>query len=589
METIFGNLQGLKSSQLKQLQRLYHQRIPGDRITTSDFSQRLAAISTEVNQPVCAYINRRGQVIRVGVGTPRQTQIPPLELPRYGAERLSGIRCIATHLKTEPPNESALTAMALQRLDALVVLNITGTGFTRRGGGATGYVKEAYLAHLTPQESRTLIPSPAAVKLEESQFGFAHSKQIQSPSWNISPPLDLDDLAEQDLVDLVENLEAEFQREFIAQEVDADHDRVLIVGVMTSEITPLQFQDTLVELARLVDTAGGDVLQTIQQKRSRIHPQTVVGEGKVQEIALTAQTLGVNLVVFDRDLSPSQVRNLEMQIGIRVVDRTEVILDIFAQRAQSRAGKLQVELAQLEYMQPRLAGRGRTMSRLGGGIGTRGPGETKLETERRAIGQRISRLQKEVNQLQAHRSRLRQRRQHREVPSVALVGYTNAGKSTLLNALTNAEVYTADQLFATLDPTTRRLVIPYGETNEHQEILITDTVGFIHELPASLMDAFRATLEEVTEADALLHLVDLSHPAWLRHIRSVREILAQMPITPGPALVIFNKIDQADSETLALAREEFPLAVFISASQRLGLETLRQRLAQLIEYAVDCG
>ncbi|MEH2073540.1 MAG: GTPase HflX [Nostoc sp.] len=581
METIYGNLQGLKSSQLKQLQRLYHQRIPGDRITTPEFSQRLAAISTEVNQPVCAYINRRGQVIRVGVGTPRQTQIPPMELPRYGAERLSGIRCIATHLKPEPPNEAALTAMALQRLDALVVLNITGTGFTRRGGGATGYVKEAYLAHLIPQESRTLITSPAAFKVEESK--------IQTPSWNISPPMDLDDLADQDLVDLVENLEAEFQREFIAQEVDADHDRVLIVGLMTSETTPLQFQDTLLELARLVDTAGGDVLQTIQQKRSRVHPQTVVGEGKVQEIALTAQTLGVNLVVFDRDLSPSQVRNLEVQIGIRVVDRTEVILDIFAQRAQSRAGKLQVELAQLEYMQPRLAGRGRTMSRLGGGIGTRGPGETKLETERRAIGQRISRLQKEVTQLQAHRSRLRQRRQHREIPSVALVGYTNAGKSTLLNALTNAEVYTADQLFATLDPTTRRLVIPYGETNEHQEILITDTVGFIHELPASLMDAFRATLEEVTEADALLHLVDLSHPAWLRHIRSVREILAQMPITPGPALVIFNKIDRANSETLALAREEFPLAVFISASQRLGLETLRHRLAQLIEYAVDCG
>ncbi|WP_208492290.1 GTPase HflX [aff. Roholtiella sp. LEGE 12411] len=571
----------MKSSQLKQLQRLYHQRIPGDRITTSEFSQRLAAISTEVNQPVCAYLNRRGQVIRVGVGTPRQTQIPPLELPRYGAERLSGIRCIATHLKPEPPNEAALTAMALQRLDALVVLNITGTGFTRRGGGATGYVKEVYLAHLTPQESRTLVTSPTALKMVESQ--------VQSPSWNISPPLSLDDLAEQDLVDLVENLEAEFHREFIAQEVDADHDRVLIVGLMTSERSRQGFQDTLVELARLVDTAGGDVLQTVQQKRSRIHPQTVVGEGKVQEIALTAQTLGVNLVVFDRDLSPSQVRNLEMQIGIRVVDRTEVILDIFAQRAQSRAGKLQVELAQLEYMQPRLAGRGRTMSRLGGGIGTRGPGETKLETERRAIQQRISRLQKEVNQLQAHRSRLRQRRQHQEVPSVALVGYTNAGKSTLLNALTNAEVYTADQLFATLDPTTRRLVIPHGEADEPEEILITDTVGFIHELPTSLMDAFRATLEEVTEADALLHLVDLSHPAWLSHIRAVREILAQMPVTPGPALVAFNKIDQASSETLALAQEEFPLAVFISASQRLGLETLRQRLAQLIQYAVDGG
>ncbi|MBW4611271.1 MAG: GTPase HflX [Hassallia sp. WJT32-NPBG1] len=578
METIFGNLQGLKSSQLKQLARLYHQRIPGDRLTTPEFSQRLAAISTEINQAVCAYLNRRGQVIRVGVGSPRQTQIPLLELPRYGAERLSGIRCISTHLKSEPPNEAALTSMALQRLDALVVLNITGSGFQKRGGGATGYVKEAYLAHLTAQESRVAIASPASLTA---------SSNIPSPSWNISAPLSLDVLTDQDFLDLVEALEADFGRQFVAQEVDADRDSVLIVGVFTNDTTPQQFQDTLAELARLVDTAGGDVLQTVQQKRSRIHPQTVVGEGKVQEIALTAQTIGANLVVFDRDLSPAQVRNLELQIGVRVVDRTEVILDIFAQRAQSRAGKLQVELAQLEYMLPRLTGRGQAMSRLGGGIGTRGPGETKLETERRGIGRRISRLQQEVNQLQAHRSRLRQKRQHREVPSVALVGYTNAGKSTLLNALTNAEIYTADQLFATLDPTTRRLIIPHADTGETQEILLTDTVGFIHELPASLMDAFRATLEEVTEADALLHLVDLSHPAWLSHIRAVREILAAMPVTPGPAIVAFNKIDQVDSEILALAQEEFPLAVFISASDRLGLETLRQRLALLIEYATS--
>lgn len=547
-------------------------------MTTPEFAQRLAAISTEINQPVCAYLNRRGQVIRVGVGNPRQTQIPPLELPRYGAERLSGIRCIATNLKAEPPNEAALTAMALQRLDALVVLNITGTGFTRRGGGATGYVKEAYLAHLVANSRQLVLTQSSGMSIPDSALYSS-----------VSPPLSLEAIAEQDFLDLVESLEEEFQREYIAQEVDADHDRVVIVGIQTNDMTPQQFEDTIAELARLVDTAGGDVLQTLQQKRSRIHPQTVIGEGKVQEVALTAQTLGANLVVFDRDLSPAQVRNLEAQIGVRVVDRTEVILDIFAQRAQSGAGKLQVELAQLEYMLPRLTGRGRAMSRLGGGIGTRGPGETKLETERRAIQRRISRLQQEVNQLQAHRCRLRQRRQHREVPSVALVGYTNAGKSTLLNALTNAEVYTADQLFATLDPTTRRLIISHADTNEPQETLITDTVGFIHELPASLMDAFRATLEEVTEADALLHLVDLSHPAWLSHIRSVRDILAQMPITPGPALVVFNKIDQVDTETLALAREEFPLAVFISASQRLGLETLRLRLSQLIQYAVDGG
>jgi len=545
-------------------------------LTTPEFAQRLAAISTDIKQPLCTYINRRGQVIRVGVGTPTQTKIPPQELPRYGAERLSGIRCIATQLKSETPKESTLTAMAIQRLDALVVLNITESGFERRGGGATGYVKETYLAHLVPLTEQ---------KVQNFDDGLRSSGF--ELSWSLSPPLSLDILTKQDFLDLVEGLEAEFRREFVAQQVDADQDRVLIVGLMTEGITSERFEDGLAEIARLVETAGGEVLQTMRQKRSHPHPQTVIGAGKVQEIALIVQTLGANLVVFDRDLSPAQIRNLESQTGVRVVDRTEVILDIFAQRAQSRAGKLQVELAQLEYMLPRLTGRGQSMSRLGGGIGTRGPGETKLETERRAIQRRIARLQQEVNQLQAHRSRMRQRRQQQEVPTVAVVGYTNAGKSTLLNTLTNAEVYTADQLFATLDPTTRRLPIPDAVTGEPIEILLTDTVGFIHELPPSLVDSFRATLEEVTEADALLHVVDLSHPAWQSHIRSVMSILGEMPITPGPILVAFNKMDQVDSETLALAQEEFPQGVFISASQRLGLETLRQKLAQLIHYAIN--
>jgi GTP-binding protein HflX len=540
--------------------------LPGDCFTTPEFAQRLAAISTDIKQAVCAYINRRGQVIRVGVGTPRQTQIPLLELPRYGAERLCGIRCIATKLKSEPPKESSLTAMAVQRLDALVTLTLTGQGFQRRGGGATGYVKETYLAHLIPQ--------PEGMVNEGS------------PYWTVSPPLSLDVLGKQDFLDLVDSLEAEFRREFVARQVDIDRDRVLIVGLMTDTSQPQAFEDSLAELARLVDTAGGEVLQTLRQKRSRPHPQTVIGAGKVQDIALAVQTLGANLVAFNRDLSPAQVRNLEMQLGTRVVDRTEVILDIFAQRAQSRAGKLQVELAQLEYMLPRLTGRGQAMSRLGGGIGTRGPGETKLETERRSIQRRLARLQHEVNQLQAHRSRMRQQRQKQDVPSVAIVGYTNAGKSTLINALTNAEVYTADQLFATLDPTTRRLPVHNPTTQEALTLLLTDTVGFIQELPPSLVDAFRATLEEVTEADALLHVVDLSHPAWRAHIQSVVRILTQMPVTPGPMLLAFNKIDCAESDTLAEAKEEYPLAVFISASQRLGLETLRQKLAQLVCYAV---
>ncbi len=546
--------------------------MPVDRVATPEFAQRLAAVSTDINQAVCAYVDRRGHVIRVGVGSPRSTQIPVLELPRYGAERLCGIRCIATQLKLDPPNRSVLTAMAIQRLDAIALLTLTGAGFKRRGGAATGYIKAAYLSHL--------VPDPRA-------------------QWAVSEPLTLEELNQQDFLDLAESLEEEFRREFVAQQVDSDHDRVLVVGLLTDKIEERVFQNGLAEIERLVETAGGDVLDTVQQKRSRPHPQTVIGAGKVDEIALAVQTLGVNLIVFNRDLSPGQIRNLEKHVGVRVVDRTELILDIFAQRAKSGEGKLQVELAQLEYQLPRLTGRGQAMSRLGGGIGTRGPGETKLETERRAIQKRISRLQKEVTQLQAHRARLRQRRQHQSVPSVAIVGYTNAGKSTLLNQLTDADIYAADQLFATLDPTTRRIVIS-DETNleaghsashepashEPRSLVLTDTVGFIQDLPPALMDAFRATLEEVTEADALLHVVDASHHAWKDHIHSVMKLLAQMPIAPGPILLVFNKLDQADTDALELAKEEYPQAVFISVTKKLGLNTLRQKILQLVDYAI---
>ncbi|HAX77833.1 MAG TPA: GTPase HflX [Cyanobacteria bacterium UBA11372] len=551
METIYGNIKGLKSSHIKQLQQLCEERQPSDRLLVPEFAQHLTAISTEIDRPLCAYINRRGEVVRIGVGTPQETQISPQDLPRHSAKRLSGIRCVATQLKGDAPDVPALMAMPRQRLDALVLLIPTSNG--------DGDVKEAYLAHLVPD--------------------------LETP-WLLSPPLSLDDLIEEDFDDLVEEWEAELEEAGFETDQFQDgtkSDRVLLVGLMTDDMTDRQFQDRLDELVRLVESAGGEVVETVKQKRSHPHPQTVVGQGKVEEIAQLAHQVRANLIVFNRDISPSQARNLEDTIGIRVIDRTEIILDIFAQRAQSQAGKLQVELAQLEYMLPRLRGRGQAMSRLGAGIGTRGPGETKLESDRRVIQRRIAQLQQEVNQLQAHRARLRQQRQQQEIPTIALVGYTNAGKSTLLNVLTHAEVYTGDRLFATLDPTTRKVVIVDQKTQERRSILLTDTVGFIHELPPPLMDAFRATLEEVTEADALLHVVDLSHPAWESHISSVEEVLKEMPALPGKALIAFNKIDRVDRETLALAQQQYPEAAFISATERLRLENLRQRLLQLID------
>lgn len=548
MQNIYGYLQGIKASQIKQLQKLYDQQQTKDRLITPEFAQNLAKISTDIHHPICCYINRRGQILRVAVGTPNQTQIPTEELPRRSAERLSGIRCITTQLQSKSPDETALVAMALQRLDALVTLTV-----------ADNQAEEAFLAYLIPD--------------------------LEKP-WIVSPPLSLEDITEQDFDELVTEWERDISDAggiVLPQNINSDQDRVLLVGVQTDDVPPQRFEDGLIELVRLVESARGIVLDTMRQKRSHPHPQTVIGTGKVEEITLLAQKLGANLIVFDRDISPSQARNLENEIGIRVVDRTEVILDIFAQRARTQEGKLQVELAQLEYTLPRLRGRGREMSRLGAGIGTRGPGETQLETERRTIQRRIAQLQQEVNQLQAHRARIRQQRQQQEIPVVSLVGYTNAGKSTLLNVLTHAEVYTADQLFATLDPTTRKVVITEPETQERRSILLTDTVGFIHELPPSLIDAFRATLEEVSEADTLLHLVDLSHPAWESHIASVQKILGDMPATPEKMLLAFNKIDQVDSETLASAQQNYPQAVFISATEKLGLETLKQHLLELIE------
>lgn len=535
------------------MERLYRTRLSQDSLTTPELAQRLAMVSAELKESICIYLNRRGQVIRVAIGTPNQTKIPPLELPRYGSDRLSGLRCIWVTPDPEPPNTTDLTAMLMQRLDALVILPVNPNGYTERG----------YLAHLLPATD---------TELPEKQ-----------EAWRVSKPMTLDSLCKQDFLELVEGLEEEFSRNFAGRATDDDQDRVVLVGLMMQKEKSDAMPFSLIELGHLVESAGGKVLDALWQKRERPHPQTVLGEGKVLELAIAAQTKGANLVVFDRELTASQTRNLERMIGLRVSDRTEVILDIFAQRAQTSEGKLQVELAQLEYRLPRLAGHGQALSRLGGGIGTRGPGETKLETDRRVIQKRITFLQQQVNRLQEQRSRIRQKRVDQEVPTVAIVGYTNAGKSTLLNAMTRSDVYAADKLFATLDPTTRRLSLT-GEYGKIHTVLLTDTVGFIHELPHSLVDAFRATLEEVSEADVLVHLVDASHAAWEDQLKAVDKILKDMPIAVGPTLLVFNKIDAVPEPQTIL--EKYPEAIAISALKRQGFEQMSKSLLKLIEYAI---
>lgn len=338
-----------------------------------------------------------------------------------------------------------------------------------------------------------------------------------------------------------------------------------------------EFDESLEELRLLTDTAGGEVATAVEQKREKPDPAYFIGRGKAEEIELTRDELDAELVIFNNDLSPTQMRNLEQIIDGKIIDRTALILDIFAKRALSKEGKLQVELAQLNYILPRLTGRGTYLSRLGGGIGTRGPGETQLEIDRRRIKTKISRLKSEIRQLRKRRSLHRYSRREKGFTMVSLVGYTNAGKSTLLNALTGSEVFIEDKLFATLDPAVRDL-----EAGDGQRILLADTVGFIRHLPPQLVEAFSATLEEVREADLLLLVVDVSRPDFEELILSVVETLERLQVSGKPQLFVFNKIDLVPSDELEglqkRLQRDYPSSVFISAEQGMGLEELRHKI-----------
>jgi GTP-binding protein HflX len=354
-------------------------------------------------------------------------------------------------------------------------------------------------------------------------------------------------------------------------------EKAVLVGLETQR-AKWKIEETMRELAQLADTAGAEAVAEIVQKRTKPDTKYYVGKGKAEDVRLIVEETGADLVIFDDELSPSQKRNLEEVIGITVVDRTALILDIFAQRAKTKEGRLQVELAQLSYLLPRLTGLGIQMSRLAGGIGTRGPGETKLEVDRRTIRKRIGDLKQEIEEIKKHRLLHRQSRQAVPLPVATLVGYTNAGKSTILNGLTDANVFAEDKLFATLDPTTRQV-----ELQDGSRFLLTDTVGFIQKLPHHLVAAFRATLEEVLEADLLLHVVDASHPQAKEQMAAVNEILTQLDAQEIPVVVVFNKMDLPEAHTaLSVLSREWPDYVTISAKNGHGLDTLLYKVDQVL-------
>ncbi len=528
-------MQGLKPSQLNALNRLFNRRFPAEDVYTIEQARELALLSRALGRQVGLLIDRKGRVQMVLVGEAGSILIPELPRGRTGQERLRGLRLLHTHLSPDGISQEDLMDMLFLRLDAVIALNVNPTGDP------------------VQWQAAHLLPSGAAGK-----------------PYHLDAPQPWDRTAGQ-FTATAEALEEELARRGEDAREAADAPRALLVSVAAQ---PRILQErNLDELAELARTAGLTVAGRMAQRVAQVNPRLILGKGKVAELEVLALQGRAGMLVFDGELSPAQLHNLADITERKVIDRTQLILDIFAQHAVTRAGKLQVELAQLRYTQPRLVGKNRAMDRLMGGIGGRGPGETKLETDRRKSRERMARIRKELDQLRRQRAFTRARRSRQGIPLAALVGYTNAGKSTLLNRLTRSDVLAENKLFATLDPTTRRLRFP-----AEREIILADTVGFIRNLPKELMDAFRATLEELEAADLLVHVADASHPDLLQQISAVETILAEMELDRVPRLLVLNKWDQLAAPARAELADAFPLALPVSAKSGDGLNSLLEQL-----------
>lgn len=541
MHRVHGNTLGLKPHMRTRIEKLYQRRVSPKQYVSPELARTLTELTRESGRVIGVLVDRKGNVEDVIVGDAKGIVISELGRYRVSKARFRGLRCIHTRLDAEGLNQDDLTDLALLRFDVMMVVDALESGLP-------GLV---HVAHLKPSATGT-------------GAGFA---------WETLAPTTVHQLPE-DFDHFISELEAEFSATHRPQEVREKRRRAMLIGITTGPLDEARI--SMAELRELAISAGLVVVDEILQRRHGIDGKFVVGRGKINEIFIRSLQQDADLVIFDRELSGSQVRAISQVTDLEVIDRTQLILDIFAQRAHSRDGKIQVELAQLKYSLPRLVLKDDCLSRITGGIGARGPGETKIEELKRRVRERITRLERDIEALSRGRDERRKRRESSGLPVVSIVGYTNAGKSTLLNSLTGAEVLAEDKYFATLDPTTRRLRFP-----EERELILADTVGFLRALPEDLVDAFRATLEELREAHLIIHLVDMANPQFPAQIRAVEEILGDLGLDNTPTLLVFNKEDLVDPEAAQEIREQHE-AISISASRRATLD----RLTKAIERAL---
>ena len=541
---VVGELDNIKKGIIQELDSLYDYEVPASQLVTAELAEKMLAITGQLGREVAVYISRQGKIMQVSVGDNATVDLPEIR-QRTSASRLSGIRCVHTHPSSDTrlsnPDISSLRSM---KFDVMAAIGIKDDG---RIYGSLGF--------LSGEQS------------EDGTYIVHGTKELP-----------LSQLNKLDLVQLVMSINKELGKHQL-KDTEEKQEKAILAGVGFSGVNSRwdwSPEESLEELERLAETAGALTVARVLQKKDKPDNAFFLGKGKIDEIAMEAQNLEADLLIIDDEISPSQQRNLEMATGLKVIDRTALILDIFAQRARSSAGKLQVELAQLRYNLPRIGGQGLVLSRLGGGIGTRGPGETKLEMDRRRIRGRIHDLEEQLDKLQKQRKVQRSQRKENRLPMAALVGYTNAGKSTLLNALSDADVLAEDKLFATLDPTTRLVDI-----SDKQQILLTDTVGFIQKLPHTLVKAFQATLEETIESDLLIHVVDASNENYELQIKAVMEVLREIGAQDKPSLFVFNKADCLPHEETGfdkLRMLQGREGVFISAKSQQGLTELKDKI-----------